>query len=96
MTSVAPLLFAFVNSDAVYWAYGFPAACLAVVGADFVFAAGTLFCAKVALPHEQSLAGALFQTMTQVRLAHQLSYRVIDLDMAVGDFFRFNDIHHCV
>lgn len=27
-----------------------------------------LFIAKVSLPHEQSVAGALFQTMTQVRL----------------------------
>ena len=41
---------------------------MSVFGADFVFASGTLFVAKVSLPHEQSLAGALFQTMTQVRL----------------------------
>ncbi|KAG5645961.1 hypothetical protein DXG03_004753 [Asterophora parasitica] len=65
-TSVAPLLFAFINPKAVYWAFGFPSAVLAVSGADFVFAAGTLFIAKVAEPHEQSLAGALFQTMTQI------------------------------
>ena len=61
------MLFAVINTHAPYWAFGFPAAILSVVGADFVFAAGTLFVAKISLPHEQSLAGALFQTMTQVR-----------------------------
>ena len=35
-------------------------------GADFVFSSGTLFIAKCALPHEQSVAGALFSVMTQV------------------------------
>jgi hypothetical protein len=55
-----------VRPSQPYWAYGFPSAILSVFGADFVFAAGTLFIAKVALPHEQSVAGALFQTMTQV------------------------------
>ncbi|KAF8915507.1 putative efflux transporter [Mucidula mucida] len=84
LTSVAPLLFAFVNSDAVYWAYGFPAACLAVVGADFVFAAGTLFCAKVALPHEQSLAGALFQTMTQLGTSFGLTISTIVYDRVLA------------
>jgi len=42
------------------------------MGADFVFSAGTLFIAKFALPHEQSVAGALFNTMTQVRLTSHL------------------------
>jgi hypothetical protein len=55
-----------INTSSVYWAFGFPAAICSVIGADFVFAAGTIFVAKIALPHEQSLAGGLFQTMTQV------------------------------
>ena len=67
LTSVASLLFAVINTHAPYWAFGFPAAIVAVFGADFVFASGTLFVAKVSLPHEQSVSGALFQTMTQVR-----------------------------
>jgi hypothetical protein len=50
----------------VYWAFGFPAAIFAVFGADFVFACGSIFIAKVSLPHEQSVSGAIFQTMTQV------------------------------
>ncbi|KAG7444587.1 putative efflux transporter [Guyanagaster necrorhizus] len=66
LTSVAPLLFGLINPNATYWAFGFPAAIVAVVGADFVFAGGTLFIAKVSLPHEQSLAGGVFQTMTQL------------------------------
>ncbi|GLB41107.1 putative transporter [Lyophyllum shimeji] len=65
-TSLACLLFALIDPRAPYWAFGFPSAIVAVIGADFVFAAGTLFIAKIAEPHEQSLAGALFQTMTQL------------------------------
>jgi hypothetical protein len=66
-TSIACLLFAIVNPNAIYWAYCFPAIVLSVMGVDFVYTAGTLYVAKIALPHELSLAGALFQTMTQVK-----------------------------
>lgn len=66
LTGCAALLFAVINPDAVYWAYGFPSAIIAVVGADFVFACGTIYVAKNCLPHEQSVGGAVFQTMTQV------------------------------
>ena len=66
LTASANIFFAVVRPSQTYWAYGLPSAILSVFGADFVFAAGTLFIAKVALPHEQSVAGALFQTMTQV------------------------------
>lgn len=66
LTASANIFFAVVKPSQTYWAYGFPSAILSVFGADFVFSAGTLFIAKVALPHEQSVAGALFQTMTQV------------------------------
>lgn len=65
-TASANIFFAVVKPSESYWAYGLPSAILSVFGADFVFSAGTLFIAKVALPHEQSVAGALFQTMTQV------------------------------
>jgi hypothetical protein len=72
LTASANIFFAVVEPSETYWAYGLPSAILSVFGADFVFAAGTLFIAKVALPHEQSVAGALFQTMTQV--IHQYSH----------------------
>lgn len=67
-TAIAALLFAIIEPSAPYWAYGFPAPIVSVFGADFVFAAGTLFVAKVSLPHEQSLAGGIFQTLTQVQI----------------------------
>ncbi|KAI9433576.1 putative efflux transporter [Lactarius indigo] len=66
LTAVADVLFAVIDPNASYWAFGFPAACIIVLGADFTFASGTLFIAKVSLPHEQSVAGALFQAMTQL------------------------------
>ncbi|KAI9440322.1 putative efflux transporter [Lactarius indigo] len=66
LTAVADVLFAVIDPNASYWAFGFPAACIIVLGADFTFASGTLFIAKVSLPHEQNVAGALFQAMTQL------------------------------
>jgi len=69
-TTLACLLFAIIKPGLTYWAYGFPSTVVVVMGADFVFCAGTLFIAKFALAHEQSLAGALFITMTQVSSAY--------------------------
>ncbi|THU81079.1 MFS general substrate transporter, partial [Dendrothele bispora CBS 962.96] len=66
LTGCAALLFAVINPNALFWAFGFPAAVLSVIGADFVFATGTIFVAKVCQGHEQSVGGALFQTMTQL------------------------------
>jgi len=68
-TSTAALLFALIDPSTTYWAFSFPAFAISVMGADLVFSAGTLFIAKFALPHEQSVAGALFNTMTQVGTA---------------------------
>ncbi|KAG1737059.1 major facilitator superfamily domain-containing protein [Suillus paluster] len=61
----AGVLFALIDPSATYWSFCFPSAVLVVFGADFVYSSGTLFIAKHALPHEHSVAGALFQTMTQ-------------------------------
>lgn len=77
---MAGLLLALINPAAPYWAFGFPSAILTVVGADFVFAGGTLFVAKLALPHEQSLAGGLFQTMAMFGQAFGLSITTIVFD----------------
>lgn len=68
-TAVACLLFALINPGASYWAFTFPASVISVMGADFVFSTGTLFIAKVSMPHEQSVAGALFLTMNQLGTA---------------------------
>jgi hypothetical protein len=89
-TSGASLLFALINPSAPYWAFGFPAAIFSVVGADFVFAAGSIFVAKVALPHEQSLAGGVFQTMGQVN--NPSATKIIFLPMLTtnGSFLAWN------
>ncbi|KAJ7133437.1 major facilitator superfamily domain-containing protein [Mycena epipterygia] len=83
-TGLASLLFALILPSAPYWAFGFPATIVSVFGADFVFAAGTLFIAKISLPHEQSLAGGLFQTLTQLGTAFGLAISTIAFD-AVAD-----------
>ncbi|THH07837.1 hypothetical protein EW146_g9190 [Bondarzewia mesenterica] len=82
LKSFANVFFALIKPAAPYWAFGFPAAVLSVFGADFVFAAGTLFIAKISLPHEQSVAGALFQTMTQLGTAFGLSVTTIVFNRA--------------
>ncbi|KAI0788398.1 efflux transporter [Fomes fomentarius] len=79
-TGLANLLFAVIVPSAPYWAFGFPAAILSVFGADFVFASGTLFVAKVCLPHEQSVGGALFQTLTQLGTAFGLAISTVVYD----------------
>ncbi|KAI0750334.1 major facilitator superfamily domain-containing protein [Daedaleopsis nitida] len=76
-TGVANLLIAVIVPSAPYWAFGFPAAILSVFGADFVFASGTLFVAKVCQPHEQSVGGALFQTLTQLGTAFGLAISTV-------------------
>ncbi|KAJ6468230.1 MFS general substrate transporter [Mycena sanguinolenta] len=83
-TALAALLFAIIKPSSPYWSYGFVAPIVSVFGADFVFASGTLFVAKVALPHEQSLAGGLFQTLTQLGTAFGLAITTIVQDAAGG------------
>ncbi|KAJ7250751.1 MFS general substrate transporter [Mycena rebaudengoi] len=89
-TGVGALLFAIIRPSAPYWAYGFPSPIISVFGADFVFAAGTLFVAKVSLPHEQSLAGGLFQTLTQLVTAFGLAISTL-VHNTVADGQRGND-----
>ncbi|KIJ50851.1 hypothetical protein M422DRAFT_27007, partial [Sphaerobolus stellatus SS14] len=76
-TGVACLLLAIINPNVTYWAYGFPAFILSVWGADFIFACGTLFFALIAKPHEQSVAGGIFQTVSQLAGAFGLAISTI-------------------
>lgn len=76
-TGLSGLLFAVIQPESPYWAFGFPAAIVSVFGADFVFACGTIFLAKISAPHEQSLAGGLFQTMTQLGTSFGLAITTI-------------------
>lgn len=82
-TSFSALLWATIKPSAIYWQYGFPAAVLAVCGADFVFSTGTLFIAKVTSPSEQSVAGALFQTLTSLGASFGLAITTIAQDVAM-------------
>ncbi|KAI0656360.1 efflux transporter [Cubamyces menziesii] len=83
-TGLANLLFAVIDPSAPFWAFGFPAAIISVFGADFVFATGTLFVAKVCLPHEQSVGGALFQTLTQVGTAFGVAISTIVFNSTIA------------
>ncbi|KAJ7250727.1 hypothetical protein C8J57DRAFT_679187 [Mycena rebaudengoi] len=90
-TGVGALFFAIIRPSAPYWAYGFPSPIISVFGADFVFAAGTLFVAKVSLPHEQSLAGGLFQTLTQLGTVFGLAISTLAHNAVAGGH-RGNDV----
>ncbi|THH29106.1 hypothetical protein EUX98_g5070 [Antrodiella citrinella] len=79
-TATAAILLACIHTSAPYWAFAFPSSIIIVIGADFVFAGGTLFIAKVALPYEQSLAGGLYQTMAMLGQAFGLSITTIVFD----------------
>lgn len=65
--SGSALLFATpIPPHTTYWAYGFPAMVLSVLGADTLYPCLTLFTAK-SLPHEdQALGGALINAVGQI------------------------------
>ncbi|WVQ78029.1 hypothetical protein IAT38_000110 [Cryptococcus sp. DSM 104549] len=65
-TGIASVLLATAKVDSIYWTHGFNAMWLAVMGADFLMATGLIFVAALSLPDEQSVAGALFQTLIQL------------------------------
>ncbi len=84
MTGCANVLFAMIDPSAPFWAFAFPSACLVALGMDLTFTAGTLFVAKVSLAHEQSVAGALFQAMTQIGTAIGVSVSTIVFNGVLG------------
>ncbi|KAL1744693.1 major facilitator superfamily domain-containing protein [Schizophyllum fasciatum] len=84
ITSTAPLLFANIIPASPYWAFGFPAAICCVFGADFVFSGGTLFVAKLSQPHEQSVSGALFQTMIQLGTSMGIAVSTVVYDRVLA------------
>ncbi|KAH9924328.1 efflux transporter [Epithele typhae] len=73
LTACASLLFALIDPNVTYWAFGFPAVAICVFGADFVFASGALLVAKSCLPHEQSVGGAVFNTVVQLATSFGLA-----------------------
>ena len=77
MTGCANIFFAVIDPNATYWAFGFPSACLIVLGAEFTYVSATLFISKISLPHEQSVAGGLLHAMTKIGSAIGLSVSTI-------------------
>ncbi|KAL5327566.1 hypothetical protein ACEPPN_005266 [Leptodophora sp. 'Broadleaf-Isolate-01'] len=51
-----------IPPSTTYWAYGFPAMCLAGIGADTVYPCLGLFTTQALPRKDQSVAGAMFQT----------------------------------
>ncbi|KAF7318759.1 MFS domain-containing protein [Mycena chlorophos] len=90
-TAIAALLFALIRPSAPYWAFGFPAAITAVVGVDFLFAAGMMFVSNAVGPQEQSLAGGAFQTMTQLGTSLGVTVSTIVLDTVAASLPRGAD-----
>lgn len=73
-TGIANVFFAISPADVYYWGLQFNAMWLAVLGADFLMAVGSIFVSTLALPSEQSVAGALFQTLVQLGGALGLAF----------------------
>ncbi|GMK57862.1 hypothetical protein CspeluHIS016_0406960 [Cutaneotrichosporon spelunceum] len=65
-TGIAGIFLAVSKRDQLYWTFPFNAMWLMVLGVDFMMATGAAFVSRFALPQEQSVAGALFQTLAQL------------------------------
>ncbi|KAK0470411.1 putative efflux transporter [Desarmillaria tabescens] len=85
LTAVASLLFAVIDPKAVYWAFGFPAAVLAPAGGGFAYACSMIYLTKVARPHEQSMVGAVVQTMTQLGTSLGVTVSTVIFDQVSPD-----------
>jgi hypothetical protein len=73
-TGLANVFFAIAPRDTVYWGLPFNAMWMVVLGADFLMAVGSVFVSTLALPEEQSVAGAVFQTLVQLGGALGLAF----------------------
>ncbi|WVR05117.1 hypothetical protein IAU60_002129 [Kwoniella sp. DSM 27419] len=76
-TGLGNVCFALSYQDTNYWRLPFNGMWLSVMGADFLMATGLIFVAKLALPDEQSVAGALFQTLMQLGGAFGLAFTAV-------------------
>ncbi|THY09850.1 drug resistance protein [Aureobasidium pullulans] len=91
-----------------YWAYGFPAMCLAVFGADTLFPALLVLVAHNLPPEDQALGGGLINALGQIGRAVGLAIgtaiqvavqssregsNVVDIDGNVGDHAYLQGLH---
>ncbi|MBW0498424.1 hypothetical protein O181_038139 [Austropuccinia psidii MF-1] len=72
-TGASCLLSALMNTSASYWSFNFASIALAVVGADFVFACGTIYGSNISSKSEQAVTGGVFHTFAQMGNAIGLS-----------------------
>jgi hypothetical protein len=73
-TAISNILFAApIPPSTTYWAYGFPAMCLAAFGADTIYPCLGLFTTQSLPQKDQALAGAMFQTVNGIGRAISLS-----------------------
>jgi len=65
--TIAVILFAIpIPTNTTYWAYGFPAMCLCVFGADTLFPSLILFTAHQLPREDQAIGGAIINAVGQV------------------------------
>lgn len=55
-----------IDPNETYWAYGFPAMCLSVFGADTLFPTLTLFVSRSLPPEDQAMGGGLVNAVGQI------------------------------
>ena len=55
-----------IPTRTTYWAYGFPAMCLSVIGVDTIWPTLTLFASKCLPQEDQALGGALINAVEQL------------------------------
>lgn len=60
------LLLATMKTGSSYWAFIFPALLLSVIGADLQFNVANMYVMSSLPPHQQSLAGGIFNTVTKL------------------------------
>ncbi|CZR60320.1 related to transporter (major facilitator superfamily) [Phialocephala subalpina] len=60
------LLLANIKEGSSYWAFIFPSLILSVIGADLQFNVANMYVMSSLPPHQQSLAGGIFNTVTKI------------------------------
>ncbi|KAI9788944.1 MAG: hypothetical protein M1835_002005 [Candelina submexicana] len=64
--TAAFLLLALEKESTSYWAMTFPSLCLIVIGADLEFNVSNMYVMSSLPPHQQSIAGGIFNTVTRL------------------------------
>ncbi|KAL8669976.1 MAG: hypothetical protein Q9224_007702, partial [Gallowayella concinna] len=89
--TISNLLFAVpISPDTTYWAYGFPAMCLSVMGADTLFPSLVLFNSHSLPQEDQGVGGALINAIGQVMRAIGLAI-AIAIQVAVQESYTTPD-----